>query len=140
MEALDLTKQPPRSPYTQLGGFLMLARTIDKIRATLPGGNLGAYQLAGFSQRMLEALGIPEDDLRAVVALASSDDDVLAWVQKHGEAAKRAAINASLEALTIAQRLDRPEWVAKYPVAKTLPPETPLLRMLEADDAQSFAP
>lgn len=43
-----------------------------------------------------------------------------------------------LEAPTVGERLDRPDLVAKYPVLKTLPPQTPLLRMLEADDAQSF--
>ncbi|HLI96378.1 MAG TPA: DUF5069 domain-containing protein [Candidatus Baltobacteraceae bacterium] len=138
MESLDLTKAPPRSPYAELGGLYMLARTIDKIRATLPGGNLGAYQIDGFSRRMLDALVIPEDDLRAVIALANTDDEVLAWVRKHGDTSKIAEINAGLEELTVAQRLDRPDWMAKYPVAKTLPPETKLLRVLELDDEMSW--
>lgn len=139
MEALDLTKAPPRSPYVELGGLYMLARTIDKIRATLPGGDTGAYQIAGFSKRMLDALGIAEDDLRAVVALASSDDEVVAWVRKHSDSSKYGSINAALEAPTVGERLDRPEMVAKYPILTTLPPETTLLRMLELDDARSFA-
>lgn len=138
MQALDLTKTPPRSPYVELGGLLMLARTIDKIRATLDGGNLGAYQIAGFSQRLLDALEIHEDDLRAVIALASSDDEVVAWVRKHTDPSKYAQINEMLERPTVGERLDRPDMVAKYPVLKTLPPELPLLRMLDADDAQSF--
>ncbi len=117
----------------------MLARTIDKIRATLPGGNLGAYQMAGFSKRMLEALAIPEDDLRAVVALSSSDDEVAAWVRKHSDPSKYDEINAALEAPTVGERLDRPDMVAKYPILTTLPPQTTLLRMLELDDAKSFA-
>lgn len=117
----------------------MLARTIDKIRATLPGGDLGAYAMEGFSRRMLDALGIPEDDLRAVIALADNDDGVVAWVHKHSDASTYDAVNASLEEITLAQRLDRPDFVRKYPVAKTLPPETTLLRMLELDDAKSFA-
>lgn len=139
MESLDLTKAPPRSPYVELGGLLFLARTIDKIRASLPGGNLGSYQIAGFSTRVLDALGIHEDDLRAVVALARSDDDVLAWVRKHGDPAKYAEINAGLRSQTVAERKEKPELLAKYPVLKTLPPGTPVLRMLELDDAQSFA-
>lgn len=139
MDSLDLTKAPPRSPYQELGGLLMLARTIDKLRATLPGGNLGAYQMAGFSERMLAALGIAEDDLRAVVALASTDEEITAWVRKHSDPSKYGEINAMLEAVKVKERLDRPDMLAKYPVLETLPPETPLLRMLEADDAQSFA-
>lgn len=117
----------------------MLARTIDKIRATLPGGNLGAYAIEGFSRRMLDALDIPEDDLRAVIALAQSDDEVVAWVQKHSDASKYDAVNASMEEITVGQRLDRPGYAQKYPVITTLPPETTLLRMLELDDAKSFA-
>lgn len=116
----------------------MLARTIDKLRATLPGGNLGAYQIAGFSRRLLDALGIAEDDLRAIVSLARGDDDVVAWVRKHGDVSKTDEINASLEAVTVGQRVDRPEMVAKYPILTTLPHTMPLLRMIELDDASSF--
>ncbi|HKU68117.1 MAG TPA: DUF5069 domain-containing protein [Candidatus Baltobacteraceae bacterium] len=138
MKPLDLTKTPPRSPYERLGGLLMLARTIDKVRAALPGGNLGAYQMAGFSKGMLDALGIPEDDLRSVIALADSDDEVAAWVRKHSDPTKYDGINATLEAHTTGERLDRPDLVAKYPLLTTLPPETPMLRMLELDDAAVF--
>ncbi|HET9097918.1 MAG TPA: DUF5069 domain-containing protein [Candidatus Baltobacteraceae bacterium] len=139
MESLDLTKAPPRSPYVELGGLLFLARTIDKICASLPGGNLGSYQIAGFSKRMLDALGVHEDDLRAVVTLASGDEDVLAWVRKHSDPSKYGEINAYLQSQTVAERKEKPELLAKYPALKSLPPETPVLRMLELDDAQSFA-
>jgi hypothetical protein len=47
----------------------MLARTIDKLRATLPGGNIGAYSIPGFSARMLSAIGVSEDDARSFEAL-----------------------------------------------------------------------
>lgn len=139
MEPLDLTKAPPRSPYVQLGGLYMLARTIDKMRANLPGGNLGAYQIAGFSTIMLDGVGIPADDLQAVVALASDDEEVVAWVHKHADRSKYAQVNATLEARNVAERLGDADFLRKYPFAKTLPPETPRMRMLELDDAQSFA-
>lgn len=138
MTPMDLTKAPPRSPYVKLGGLYMLARTIDKMRAQLPAGNTGAYQISGFSSRMLKALGIEEDDMRAVVALSSSDDEVVAWVQKHSDASKYDEINATMERLTVGERLDRPDFVAKYPLVKTLPAETTLFRMLDLDDASSF--
>ncbi len=51
----------------------MAARTVDKIRATLPGGNIGEYQITGFSSSLLNALGIPEASLRAAIASAASD-------------------------------------------------------------------
>ncbi len=138
MEPLDLTKSAPRSPYVKIGGLLMLARTIDKMRAQLPGGNAGAYKIKGFSRSLLKALEIPEDDMQAVVSLAATDDEVVAWVHKHSDASKYDAHNAKLEEPTVGESLDHPGFVEKYPIAKTLPPETPLLRMLEADDTHSF--
>lgn len=138
MEPLDLTKAAPRSPYFKLGGLLMLARTIDKMRALLPGGNIGAYQIDGFSKRMLDALAIHADDMQAVVSLASTDHEVVAWVRKHSDTSKYDDVNAALEKITVADRLDRPDFVAKYPHVKDMPPETSLLRMLERDDALTF--
>lgn len=138
MEPLDLTKRAPRSPRNRLGGLYMLARTIDKMRATLPGGNPGVYQIAGFSERLLKALDIPEDDLRSVIALASTEDEVVAWVHKHGDPAKYDEINQSLSAVTVGERMDRPDFLARYPVItqKGLPPGMTLLEMLEIDDAE----
>ncbi len=136
MEALDLSQSPPRSPYVELGGVLLLARTIDKIRATLPGGNLGAYRIAGFSSQLLDKLGINEDDLRAVVALANTEADVLAWVQKHSDPSTYRRINEHFEAQTVGQR--GADYFERYPLARSLPGETTLLRVLELDDARSF--
>jgi mannose-6-phosphate isomerase-like protein (cupin superfamily) len=54
MEPLDLSVRPPRSPYAQMHGIYMVPRTIDKIRAQLPGGNLGP--------RYLTSLSLPPED------------------------------------------------------------------------------
>ena len=116
----------------------MLPRTIDKIRATLPGGDPGVYKIKGFSQNLLDALGIGEDDLRSVVALAAGDDEVVAWVRKHSDPAKYDEINAALSAPTVGQRRDRQDFVERYPIVKELPPEMTLLEMLDRDDAQMF--
>jgi hypothetical protein len=41
----DLTQRPPRSPRVRLGGYAILARCLDKGRATLAGKN-GEYNYA----------------------------------------------------------------------------------------------
>jgi hypothetical protein len=138
LQPLDLTQAPPRSPYVQIGGLYMLARTIDKMRASLPGGNLGSYHIRGFSRQLLEALGIAEDDLLAVVSLAQSDDDVVAWVHKHSDRPAYEAINERLAARKIADYLERPGFVEKYPLVSTLPGDLPIFRLMELDDAQAF--
>jgi len=141
MDALDLTRRPPRSPREPLAGLdlLMMSRTVDKLRATLPGGNLGSYQITGFSSRLLEKLGIVEGLLRETIARATSDAEVAAWIREHSDSAAYAEINAAFERLTIGERLGDPEFVARYPVVKRLPPEASRLDMLTADDEESFA-
>jgi Domain of unknown function (DUF5069) len=140
VDPLDLTKHPPRSPRELLAGLdlLMAARTVDKLRATLPGGNLGDYQITGFSSRMLETIGIGEAALRAVIAGADSDEAVATWIRERSNAERRTAFNEMLAALTVGERLGDPDFVARYPIATRLPPETPRIDMLAADDREMF--
>jgi hypothetical protein len=116
----------------------MAARTVDKLRATLPGGNLGEYQITGFSSSLLNALGISEAVLRKVIAQAQSDEEVGAWVREHSDPARYAEINAKLESRTVGERLNDPEFLARYPNVKRLPPETSRLDALAADDDEAF--
>ena len=142
MEALDLTQRPPRSPRERLGDLdlLMLARTVDKVRATLPGGNIGPYQISGFSSSLLNALEMSEADLRAVIAKANDESEIVAWIRGRSDASKYAAFNEKLAGRTIADRIGDQRWAARYPIAQGLPPETPLIDMLVADDEDMFAP
>lgn len=139
MDALDLSARPPRSPSERLGGLIMLGRTIDKLRASLPGGNLGPYYIRGFSATLLEELGIDEETLRGVVAGAKNDDEVAAWVREHSDPSRYDEINAMLRKRTIADRIDDPEWRERYPITASLPREMPLIEMLDHDDRATFA-
>ncbi len=141
MEPLDLTKAPPRSPRAQAGGLAFLPRTIDKLRAKLPGGNSGVYNIKGFSQMLLEAGGMTEDQLLAAVASAKNDDEVATWVREH------AAMDKFEESLTkIMQRKvadvkarDPEGFAQRYPVSTARPDIEYMVDMLEADDAEMFA-
>lgn len=141
MDALDLTKRPPRSPRERLPGLdlLMAARTVDKIRATLPGGNIGEYQITGFSSTLLNALKIPEALLRAAIAAARSDAEVASWIREHSDPASYAEINARFESQTVAERSKDSTYAARYPIAQRFSPETPHIDVLEADDAEIFS-
>ena len=140
MDPLDLTQRPPRGPRDLLPGLdlLMAARTVDKLRATLPGGNLGEYQITGFSSRMLEAIGVGEAALRAAIAAAASDEAVANWISEHSNPALYGEFNRKLEALKVAERLNEPDFIARYPLATTLPPETPRIDLLLHDDRAMF--
>src|SRR5882757_5461101 len=63
MTPLDLTKGRPRTPQDQLDDLAFFPRTIDKARASLPGGNKGDYNVApGISDQFLKHFGLPRAD------------------------------------------------------------------------------
>lgn len=141
MKPLDLTKQPPRSPRAPLAklDLLMAARTVDKLRATLPGGNIGSYQITGFTSSLLNRLGIAEHQLREAVERASTDAEIADWIEAHSDPSKYAEINAAFEAPKIGERLDDVAFVTRYPIVRDLPPDTARIDMLDADDAKEFS-
>lgn len=141
MDALDLTQRPPRSPRELLPGLnlLMAARTVDKIRATLPGGNIGEYQITGFSSLLLNALKVPEGLLRAAIANANSDSEVADWIREHSDPAAYPQINAKFESQTVGERSSDALYLARYPLAKQFAPQASHLDVLDADDAAMFA-
>jgi hypothetical protein len=116
----------------------MAARTVDKLRATLPGGNIGAYQITGFTSSLLNRLGIVEYQLREAIERASSDDEIADWIEAHSDPAKYSEINAFFEAQKIGERLDDAAFIARYPIVRELSPDTARLDMLDADDAKAF--
>jgi hypothetical protein len=84
MEALDLRH----------AAIPFLPRSIDKARATFPGGSLGLYQIDGFTIYMLEHLNISLEAFVEAVRAASSDDEVAAFVVAHTDATRIAAWRA----------------------------------------------
>src|SRR5437588_13044190 len=85
MNASDLTKQPPRSPRTRLGGFVILPRMLDKGRATIAGKH-GEYKYAcPLDQRFLEFAGIDPAALKKQLAAGKGDGELLQWVQKNAK-------------------------------------------------------
>jgi len=140
MEALDLTKSPPRSPREQLDGLANLPRSIDKMRAHLPGGNPGVYNIKGFTILMLETIGVTEDEFRDAVAQAKNDDDVAAWLRAHADTEKYQEFNDRVLNRRVADiRARDPEGFAKrYPISTTRPDIEFMVDMLEADDKEMF--
>ncbi len=138
MGPLDLRKAPPRRPRAELAGILFLPRSIDKLRATLPGGHLGLYAISGFTETMLEMLGIPQSDITDVVRKANSDDDVAQYVAQQ---AKPGSIEAWHEYVLERRPKngDRNAAIAGYPFLADRPDLVLSLDVLEEDDRQMFA-
>ena len=140
MEALDLTKAPPRRARQELDGLVNLPRSIDKMRSHLPGGNPGVYNIPGFTAIMLEMIGVTEDQFREAVVQAKTDEDVAAWLRAHADTEKYAAYNDRILNRRVADVKARdPEGFAKrYPISQTRPDIELMIDMLEADDQDMF--
>ncbi|HEX5273728.1 MAG TPA: DUF5069 domain-containing protein [Candidatus Rubrimentiphilum sp.] len=133
-----MSKAPPRSPKLQLDGLAMLPRTIDKLRATLPGGNPGVYKIEGFSKRLLDTIAVSEDDLRDAVRDAKSDDDVVEWLREHADTSKYEEFTRYISKRSLDDVKDKAAFMERYPILKRRPDIYYLADMLEADDAEMF--
>jgi hypothetical protein len=76
----DLTRRPPRSMRVRLGGFVILARMLDKGRATLVKKN-GEYNYDSPSDQYLVGfLGFDPEALLKELAAGKGDGEILQWV------------------------------------------------------------
>ncbi|MFO1488840.1 MAG: DUF5069 domain-containing protein [Verrucomicrobiota bacterium] len=83
INAPDLTKQPPRSPRVQLGGYAILPRMLDKGRAEIAGKNGEYHYACPLDQRFLEFAGVDPAALKTELAGGKGDGDILDWIRQH---------------------------------------------------------
>jgi hypothetical protein len=82
-----MTQHPyPRSPKALVGGIAHLGRFIDKIRLR-NAGHIQDYNYitVGFDKHLIDFLKIDPKMFEARVLAGGSDDELLAWIQGHGE-------------------------------------------------------
>src|SRR5437867_10529573 len=101
----DLTKRPPRSPRVRLGGFALLARMLDKGRASLAGLNGEYHYNCPLDQRFVEFVGIDPKALQQHLAAGIGDLEALRWVQAK---AKHKRTPAEIEAWSREQEQRKP--------------------------------
>ncbi len=140
--APDLTKQPARSPRLRLGGFVIMARMIDKGRATI-NGTAGEYHFNCPLDNMLFGFkGVDGEDVRQVLESGASDAEVAAWITDHGERKSPAEIKTWSDATERASPHGDPEkreWFDAECARLGLDPaKSTLFDYLDADDRASF--
>ena len=137
----DLTKEPPRSPRVRLGGFVILARSIDKCRALL-SKKIGEYDFdCELDRRLFEWKGIAGDDLKKYVAEGHTDDEIVEWVKENGIAKSDIEILAWSDAMDVfAYEGDDEgiEWLQKQFKRLGLLEDATLFDYLDTDDKASF--
>ena len=138
----NLTKEPPRSPHTRVGGYAILGRTIDKCRALL-WGDIGEYHFDCPLDNMLFGWkGIKGDDFKAFVESGASDHEIAKWVDEHGHAKTEEEKRAWGEQVTKVNPYHDPEkrdwYVDAIKSTGQDPRTTPLFDWLEEDDRISY--
>ena len=126
-----------------LGGYVILARTLDKCRALL-AGNIGEYhfdcpldnQLFGWKQ-------IVGDDFKAEVGKGATDEEMVKWVDSHGrpktEEEKKAWVEEKKKATLYNDPEKRDFFIEETKKLGLDPETTSLFAWLEADDKASYA-
>jgi Domain of unknown function (DUF5069) len=82
---IDLTQRPPRSFRVRLGNYVVLARMLDKGRATLAGKNGEYIYNSSTDQHLVKFLGFDPDALLKKLATGKGDGEMLEWVQAHSK-------------------------------------------------------
>jgi Domain of unknown function (DUF5069) len=81
----DLTQRPPRGFRVRIGGLVILARMLDKGRATLTGKN-GEYEyLTSIDEHLVHFLGFDPDALLKELATGKGDWEILQWIQANSK-------------------------------------------------------
>lgn len=141
MEQLSLIAGPPRGPRIQVAGIVFTARLIDKLRASLPGGELSGYfPFTGFSEVWAYYTGVDLIELQHVVARTASEHEVENWLLERTSHLDRMKCNEKLERFDTSRTPEsmREAFERTYP--SELRAAHPLLfDLLEADDARLYS-
>src|SRR5450755_242053 len=81
--APNLAQRPPRSPRVRLGGYVMLARILDKGRADI-AGTAGEYKYNNpMDHHFFRFTGITAEALKAELEKGKGDGEIVAWVEEN---------------------------------------------------------
>lgn len=143
MTPLNLRATRPRGVRETILGYYFLPRTIDKLRAELPGGDIGPFlnHDTGFSAYVVRRLGLDMSELRDVVAAAPNEDEVVAWLRGRIDPAGAPALNAKLETFVVSRMSTEDQALVhqRHPILASRPELDGILDILDADDELTFA-
>ncbi len=140
--AKNLTKESPRSPRNRLGDYALMARMIDKGRATL-AGNVGEYHFAcPLDQMLFDFKGVKADEVKKLLASGATDEQVLSWFNTQGTPKTAEEIktwSTGIEGSSPYNNPEKKDWFVGECAKLGLKPEaSTLVDYLEADDVASF--
>lgn len=85
MNALDLTKEYPRSPRETVAGYVIAGRALDKCRAEVAGTN-GEYHFdCPLDNFFFDFAGLDGDAFKEFVATGADDAAVAEWIKENSK-------------------------------------------------------
>jgi hypothetical protein len=139
----DLTKQAATSPRHRVGGYAILARLTDKVRADIVG-QMGEYHTnCPLDQMLLGWKGVEYAEVRKAIEAGATDEEIAAYLDSHGTPKSPEEIRAWSDGMDQATMHGHPEKGAYFDgECQKLgldPAKTSLFDWLEADDRASYA-
>ncbi len=142
--AKDLTKEPPRSPLVRVGGFSIIARTIDKCRANI-AGTAGEYHFnCPLDKYLFDFMGIDAVKFKTFVGEGHTDEEAAQWVKVNGVQKTQEEIvqwsdTQDQSTYHTNPNPEKKEWFDGECAKLGLDPEvTSLFQYLDADDKATF--
>ncbi|KMP10399.1 hypothetical protein UZ36_07750 [Candidatus Nitromaritima sp. SCGC AAA799-C22] len=138
--AKDLRKEYPSSPRAMLGGYVILARCLDKCRSFLAGIN-GEYNYWPCSLcEQLEAFtGINHEQLKDYVATGASDEEVVKWVNTQSKVKNKMEIirwNNKMRDMRVSEMSDQAQEFLESYIPENVPKHSPVYVWFDVFDLE----
>lgn len=138
--AKDLGEEPPRGPRERLGGYVILARCLDKGRAELNNTSGEFHFNCPLDNMLFSFKGVDGEKVRKLLEDGASDEAVVEWLNSHGTpktVEEIAEWSTRMEAVRPYDDPEKKEWFAGECARLGLDPATTtLFEYLEEDDRQ----
>ena len=142
MNTKDLTKEAPRSPRFRLGGYSLLARMIDKGRASLQEKSGEYHYACPLDQQLLGFKSIDAEQFLSVLRTDATDEEIVAWIGMNGipkSAEEISAWSDQVDSWNMYNDPEKREWyIGECEKLGLDAATTTLPEYLEADDAATF--
>jgi hypothetical protein len=137
--ARDLTREFPRSPRENLGGYVIAARAVDKCRAVLAGTGGEYHSGCPVDALFLDFAGITYDQFRDFVATGATDSEIADWIQKTAKPRPRIEIIRWNNELRSKRLSELPDGIQEYMedyVPKFVPRNRPVYVFFDVYDLE----
>jgi len=138
--AKDLNVEPPCSPRVLLGGYVILARCLDKCRSYLAGKN-GEYNFwpCSLCEELESFTGVDHEQFKDYVATGASDAEIAEWFNARSKAKSRLEVinwNNSMRDKRISEMSDGSQEFLENYISEYLPPEKPVYVWFDVFDIE----